>query len=351
MSETTGEPSLPAAASAAPPAPTGSDLPPLPREVSVRALLDAGSHFGHQTRRWDPRMRRFIYGERNGIHIINLDQTATRFREAMEFLRDTVAGGGKVLFVGTKRQARGPIKFEAERGEQYYVNNRWLGGMLTNFRTVKKSIELFKEQLELLGDEEKMAELTKKELSRINRSVSKYRKSLDGIREMTRLPSAIFLVDVNKEHIALSEARRLGIPVVAVVDTNCNPEGIDFVIPANDDAIRALQLYCHWAAEACIEGNQLHQERIQSEAVEQAKSAAEAGPSTGRRVVEIKQAPRRGRGAQERGQGPRRGRSGGGGGAAAAAPAEPAPAEAPAPAEPPATPSEGAGEGESGSDA
>jgi small subunit ribosomal protein S2 len=278
-----------------------AEAPTAPRELSVRAFMDSGAHFGHQTRRWDPRMSGFIFGESHGVHIIDLDQSVACMRRALAFVRDTVAGGGKVLFVGTKRQAQAPVRFEAERCEQFYVNNRWLGGMLTNFRTVKKSIERFKEHLELLDDPEKVAALSKKELARVNRSVAKYRKSLEGIAEMSRLPDALFVIDVGKEHIALSEARRLGIPVVAMVDTNCSPEGIDFVVPANDDAIRAISLYCGLVADACMEGSQIHQARVQAEVSEQESGRRPEAPSTGRRVVEIKQPPRRGRGAASMG--------------------------------------------------
>jgi small subunit ribosomal protein S2 len=313
-----------------------------PRELSVRSLLEAGAHFGHQTRRWDPRMKPFIFGERHGVHILDLDQTAVRFRAALDFLRETVASGGKVLFVGTKRQAQAPIKLEAESCKQFYVNNRWLGGMLTNFRTVKRSIERFKDHLALVGDEEKANELSKKELSRITRSIAKYEKSLEGIKEMSRLPDALFVIDVTKEHIALSEAQRLGIPIVAIVDSNANPEGIDYVIPANDDAIRALNLYCGLVADACREGAELHNERVQSEVSEQAAGRRAEAPSTGRRVVEIKQPPRRGRGAggppQRRGRRPEGGPPPSGAGDAvegaehkpeppAVAPAETGPAE------------------------
>jgi len=236
-------------------------------------------------------MKPFIFGERNGIHIINLDETLVRFREALEFLRETVAQGGKVLFVATKRQARTPIERESRRAEQFYVSNRWLGGMLTNFRTVKKSIERFKEQLALLEDEERIAALSKKELARVNRGVTKYRKSLEGIVEMTRLPDALFVIDLNKEHIAVNEAGRLGIPIVAIVDSNCSPKDIDYVIPANDDAIRAIELYCGLVADACVEGAVLFDERVRAEVSEKAAaapSAAEAAPVTGRRVVDIK---------------------------------------------------------------
>jgi small subunit ribosomal protein S2 len=284
MSEATGTP--PASATAAGMAER--------RQASVRALLETGAHFGHQTRRWNPRMRNFIFGERDGIHIIDLDQTVPRLEVALEFLREIVASGGKILFVATKRQAQELVKAEAERSSQFYVNNRWLGGMLTNWRTVRRSLETFKEQLEILGNEETAKEHSKKALSRISRSVEKYKKSLDGIREMQKLPDALFVIDVGKEHIAISEARRLGIPIVAIVDTNCDPDGIDFVVPGNDDAIRALELYLGLAADACLEGAQLFQARVQ--ATEGASPKAEGeGPSTGRRVIEIRQAPRRGR--------------------------------------------------------
>ncbi len=293
----------PAEAGAVPETPTATG----PVDWSVRALLGAGAHFGHQTRRWDPRMKPYLFGDRHGIHIINLDKTHRRLAEALDFLRETVAGGGKVLFVGTKRQAQAPVRLEAERAEQYYVNNRWLGGMLTNFRTVKKSIERFKDQLEVVADEEKVAELSKKDLSRLNRAITKYRKSLDGIREMSRLPDALFIIDVKKEHIALTEARRLGIPIVAVVDSNCNPDGIDFVIPGNDDAIRAVQLYCAAVADACLEGAEVYNARVQSEVSEQETGRPQREPQGGRRVVDIQQpGPRRG------GRGGRDGEGGGG---------------------------------------
>ena len=262
---------------------------------SVRALLEAGAHFGHQTRRWNPKMKPYIFGERAGIHIIDLDQTVRRLASTLDFLRDTVAAGGRVLFVATKRQAQEIVQREAQRANQFYVNNRWLGGMLTNFRTVRKSIERFKEQLGTVGDEEQVKELSKKDLSRLNRSITKYKKSLDGIQEMTRLPDAMFVIDVGCEHIAVSEARRLGIPIAAVVDTNGEPEGVDFVIPGNDDAIRAIELYCKLVADACLEGAELFNARVQSQ--EPAAAGAEgAGPRTLRRVVEIRHpTARRGR--------------------------------------------------------
>jgi small subunit ribosomal protein S2 len=257
-------------------------------------------------------MKPYIYGDRNGIHIIDLDRSLTAFEEALEFMREVVAAGGKVLFVGTKRQAQAPIRLEAERSGQFFANNRWLGGMLTNFRTVKKSIERFKDSLELLGDEERISELSKKDRSRVNRQVGKYRKSLDGIKEMTKLPDAMFVIDVGKERIAVTEARRLGIPIVGIVDSNCSPEGIDFVVPGNDDAIRAVQLYCSLVAEACIEGGVLFNERVQSQEQPAAEAAGQpAGPTTGRVVVEINQPPRRGARGGARSAGGRRDEAGG----------------------------------------
>jgi len=291
MAETTAE------ATASSP---GASPHPLHSDVTLRDLLDAGVHFGHQTQRWNPRMKPFLFGERNGVHIIDLDQTLPRLQDALAFVRETTAFGGKVLFVGTKRQAAAPIQLEAQRAGQYYVNNRWLGGMLTNFKTVKKSIERFKGLLEIVSDETKAAEHPKKELARIQRLIEKYRKSLDGIREMGRLPEAVFAIDVSKEEIAVTEARRLGIPIVAVVDSNCSPEGIDYVIPGNDDSIRAIQLYCARIADASIEGSALHEERLREQRTEaeERRAPADSGARPGGRVVvEITQPPRRGRAA------------------------------------------------------
>ena len=265
--------------------------------LSVRSLLEAGAHFGHQTHRWDPKMKSYIFGERNGTHILDLDQTLPLLREALEFLREACAEGGKVLFVGTKRQAATSIETEALRSNQFYVNNRWLGGMLTNWKTVKKSIDRYKTIIETLDDEERRKEYSKKELARFNRLREKYKKSLHGIREMTQLPSAIFIIDVSKEQIAVSEGRRLGIPIIAIVDSNCSPKDVDFIVPGNDDAIRAIDLYCQLVADACTEGARLHNERLQSESKAEPQAQA-GGPGIGRRVVEIKQAPRRSRSQQ-----------------------------------------------------
>ena len=302
------------------------------QELSIKALIEAGCHYGHQPGRWNPQMRSFIFGERNGTHIIDLDQTLPLLKEALDFLRETTAAGGTVLFVGTKRQAQASIMAEAKRAGQHYVNNRWLGGMLTNWKTVKKSIDRYNEYLETLGNEEKRAELSKKEQAAMTRAVEKYAKSLEGIRSMERPPDAIFIVDTGKESIAVQESNRLHIPIVGIVDTNNSPRDIDFVVPGNDDALRAIDLYCTAAANACREGYEQHQAELVSQRASQpAQPKAEAGPSTGRRVVEIKQQPRRGRNQGERSAGGGKsysaggdGPSGGGKGDAPAKPAKPA---------------------------
>lgn len=266
------------------------------QELSIRSLLEAGVHYGHQPGRWNPLMRSYIFGERNGTHIIDLDQTLPLLTEALDFLRETTAAGGKVLFVGTKRQAAGPIMLEAKRAGQYYVNKRWLGGMLTNWKTVKKSIDRYNQYIEILGSEDKKAELSKKELSSMTRQVEKYDKSLEGIRKMERIPDAIFIIDVGKESIAVQEGSRLHIPIVGIVDTNCSPRQIDLVVPGNDDAIRAIDLFCTAAANACREGFEQHQaELIAQKKDAPAPTKSDSGPKSGRRVVEIKQQPRRGR--------------------------------------------------------
>lgn len=294
---------------AAPPAPLRPGMEPLPG--SMQELMAAGVHFGHQTRRWNPKMKPYIFGERGGVHIIDLDHTVPMLKAAMAFLCEVTAQGDRVLFVATKRQARTVVKREAERAGQFYVNNRWLGGMLTNFRTVRRSIERFKGELQLLGDEERISEFSKKERSRLSRSVGKYRKSLDGLKDMEKLPKALFVIDLNKEHIAVSEAARLGIPVVAVVDTNCDPERVDFPVPGNDDSARAVKLYCRMAADACLHGAEMFNQRVT-----QQSESDEAGVRTlpsGRRVVELQQqqAPAAS-GRRERGARPWRARQAGG---------------------------------------
>ena len=221
-------------------------------DFSMRQLLEAGVHFGHQTQRWNPRMAEFIYGDRNGIHILDLTQTVPMLDAALNVLRETAAKGGRILFVGTKRQAQKPIAEAAEKSAQYYMNHRWLGGTLTNWKTVSQSINRLREI------DEKLAEgaegLTKKERLGMEREQAKLQASLGGIREMGGVPDLLFVIDVNKEDLAIAEARKLGIPVVAVVDTNCSPDGVDFIIPGNDDAARAIALYCDLAARAVLDG-------------------------------------------------------------------------------------------------
>jgi small subunit ribosomal protein S2 len=223
--------------------------------VSMRQMLEAGVHFGHQTRFWNPKMAPFIFGERNKIHIINLEKTQPMYTEAANFIKGVVADGGTVLFVGTKRSARESIQKEAERATQPYVNQRWLGGMLTNFKTIRQSIKRLGEITELAasGALEKRG---KKEATQLRREMDKLERSLGGIKHMEALPDALFVVDVGHENIAVHEARKLGIPVVAIVDTNCSPDGIDYVIPGNDDAMRAIQLYATGIADAVLEGKE-----------------------------------------------------------------------------------------------
>lgn len=221
-------------------------------DFSVRQLLEAGVHFGHQTQRWNPRMAPYIYGERNGIHIVDLTQTVELLEQALKVVRDTVAKGGRILFVGTKRQAQKPVAEAAERCAQYYMNHRWLGGTLTNWKTVSNSISRLKEIDALMG--QGLEGLTKKERLGMERDQAKLQASLGGIREMGGLPDLLFVVDVGKESLAILEARKLGIPVVAVVDTNCAPEGVDYMIPGNDDAARAIALYCDLISRAALDG-------------------------------------------------------------------------------------------------
>ena len=221
-------------------------------EFSMRQLLEAGVHYGHQTQRWNPRMAEFIYGERNGIHIFDLTQTVPMLDAALQVVRDTVAKGGRVLFVGTKRQAQKAIADAAERSAQFYMNHRWLGGTLTNWKTVSQSIQRLKALDETLGSGAEG--LTKKERLQMEREQAKLQASLGGIREMGGLPDLLFVIDVNKEDLAILEAKKLGIPVVAVVDTNCSPEGVDYIIPGNDDAARAIALYCDLASRAALDG-------------------------------------------------------------------------------------------------
>ncbi len=221
-------------------------------EFSMRQLLEAGVHFGHQTQRWNPKMQQYIYGSRNGIHILDLTQTVPMLDAALNVIRETVAKGGRILFVGTKRQAQKGIAEAAEKSAQFYMNHRWLGGTLTNWQTVSKSINRLKAIDEAAA--QGFEGLTKKERLGMEREQAKLQASLGGIREMGGVPDLLFVVDVNKEDLAILEANKLGIPVVAVVDTNCSPAGVDYVIPGNDDASRAIALYCDLAARAALDG-------------------------------------------------------------------------------------------------
>ncbi len=223
--------------------------------VSMKNLLEAGVHFGHHTRRWNPKMSRYIFTERNGIYIIDLQKTVKKLDEAYYFVRDIAASGESILFVGTKKQAQDAIKSEAERAEQFYVNARWLGGMLTNFKTIQNRIVRLV-QLQTMETDGTFDLLPKKEVTKLRGEIEKLEKNLGGIKEMKKLPGAIFVVDPRKEKIAISEARKLGIPIVAIVDTNCDPDEVDFVIPGNDDAIRAIKLICQTMADAVLEGRQ-----------------------------------------------------------------------------------------------
>src|ERR687894_2192975 len=245
----------------------------------MKELLEAGVHFGHQVRRWNPKMKEFIFGERNGINIIDLQKTQKMFRDAIAFVT-ALAGedrGRTILFVGTKRQAQDAIREESERAGQYYINNRWLGGLLTNFQTVQKSIKRLRD-LESMQTDGRYEMITKKERIKLDREREILDKNLSGIKNMTRLPDALFIIDVRKEEIAVAEANRLGIPVIAVVDTNCSPEGIDYVIPGNDDALRAVRLFASRIADAVVEGQQMVAEGASAEA--EAAAAAEEASTT-----------------------------------------------------------------------
>ncbi len=237
--------------------------------VSMKSLLEAGVHFGHQTRRWNPKMAPYIFTERNGIYIIDLQKTVKKLEQAYMFIRDVSAQGGEVLFVGTKKQAGSSVKEEAERVGAHYVNARWLGGMMTNFKTIKRRIARL-EQLHRMEEDGTFDLLPKKEVLKLNLEIEKLEKFLGGIKNMKTLPKALFVVDPRKEKIAVAEAKKLGIPVVAIVDTNCDPDDIDYVIPGNDDAIRAVKLIASCMADAILEGKQgetpVEQEEVLAEA-------------------------------------------------------------------------------------
>lgn len=234
-------------------------------QITMKELLEAGVHFGHQTRRWNPKMKPYIFGARNGIYIIDLQKTVHMFRKVLDFVSDSVANGKSILFVGTKKQARASIYEEANRCEMFYVHNRWLGGMLTNFQTIKKSIDRLN-YLNRIENDGSIDLFPKKERLKLGKERVKLDNTLGGIRTMNHLPGAIFVVDSRNEAIAVREGNRLGIPVIAIVDTNCNPDSIDYVIPGNDDAIRAIRLIASRIADACIKGRELFEEKQQAAA-------------------------------------------------------------------------------------
>jgi len=232
--------------------------------ITIRELLEAGVHFGHQTKRWNPKMKKYIFGARNGIYIIDLQQTVKLFKQAHDFIRSVAAEGQDILFVGTKKQASEAIYEEANRAEQFYVQNRWLGGMLTNFQTIKNNITRF-HFLKSIENDGSIENYPKKEQAKMLKEIAKLEFAIGGIRDMKRLPGALFIVDPKNESIAVKEGKRLGIPIVAIVDTNCDPDDIDYVIPGNDDAIRSIRLFASRIADACIEGKQLYEEKQRAE--------------------------------------------------------------------------------------
>ena len=251
--------------------------------VSVKELLEAGVHFGHQTKRWNPKMREYIFGQRDGIYIINLQKTAVLFRDALDFVERVASEGRSILFVGTKRQAQEVVAEEAQRAGVAFVNTRWLGGTLTNFRTIKKRIERMRWLDNFLLNPVE-GRFTKKELLQLGKEQVKLQKVLSGIRGLDRLPEALFVIDPKKEHIAIQEARKLGIPVVAVVDTNCDPDDIDFPIPGNDDAIRAIKLFTGKVADAVLQGRNAWEKRAADKQGDEAAMAQEIGAAISRRL-------------------------------------------------------------------
>jgi small subunit ribosomal protein S2 len=249
-------------------------------QVQMQDLLEAGVHFGHQTNRWHPKMEPYIFGSRNGIHIVDLSQTVRMWQAARQFVAELAARGESLLFVGTKKQARDSVRRQAERAQQFYVVNRWLGGTLTNFQTIEKSIDKLKE-LDKMSKDGTYAKYTKKEVLRFERERERLEHNVGGIREMDSLPGAMFVIDPHKEEIAVKEANRLDIPVVALCDTNCNPDEVDFPIPGNDDAIRAIRLFSTAVAEACLQGSQIASAKREESAIEAAREAEDFHAPTG----------------------------------------------------------------------
>jgi len=289
--------------------------------VTMKELLEAGVHFGHQTSRWNPKMKPYIFGARNGIYILDLQHTVKKLREALAFLTDVAANGGKVLFVGTKRQAQGVVAEEATRAKMHFVNQRWLGGTLTNFATIRRSLNRLRE-LQELTQSDALKDMTKKEAARVEKECGRLEKTLAGIKSMEERPHALFVVDTNKDRIAVAEANKLGIPVIAIVDTNCDPEPIAFPIPGNDAAIRAIKLFASRFADAILDGEQLW-ESVRKERQSEAQRQAAATQNIADRVR-----AREARRERVRAQAQAKARGGGrrSSPAAATAPAEPAPA-------------------------
>jgi small subunit ribosomal protein S2 len=257
--------------------------------IAMKDLLEAGVHFGHQTKRWNPKMKEYIFGERNGIYIIDLNKTVKKFKDAEEFVTNLAADGKTVLFVGTKRQAQDVISEEAQRCGMFYINQRWLGGLLTNFTTIQRSLARLRD-IEAMATDGRYDTLSKKEISRNEKEKRKLLKNLEGIRQMSRLPDAIFVVDTRKEKIAVDEARKLKIPVIGIVDTNCDPDEVDFVIPGNDDALRAIRLFASKIADAVASGRGMRESRIADEDA-RAEEAAQADAAA--RVPRAPRPPRR----------------------------------------------------------
>ena len=249
----------------------GGSLP----DIAMKDLLEAGAHFGHQTKRWNPKMKPYIFGERNGIYVIDLTKTVARFHEAVAYVGDLASRGRTILFVGTKRQAQDVVAEEAARCGMYYVNQRWLGGLLTNFTTIQRSLARLRD-LEAMETDGRFDSLSKKEIARSEKEQRKLQKNLEGIRNMSRLPDAIFVVDTRKEKIAVDEARKLKIPVIGIVDTNCDPDEVDYVIPANDDALRSIRLFTSKVADAALAGRTQRESRLAEEAAAKAEDAAAA---------------------------------------------------------------------------
>ena len=245
-------------------------------DISMKQLLEAGVHFGHQTSRWNPKMKPYIFGARNGIHIIDLQQTVTMFKDMEGVVRDLAATGGHILFVGTKKQAQDAIKEEADRCGMFHVHNRWLGGTLTNFTTIRQSIERLRKIEEMENDPKIVEALTKKEMLGLRREKDKLEQYLGGIKTMRKLPDAIFVIDPKQEEIAVKEARKLGIPVIAVIDSNCDPDMVDYKVPGNDDAIRAIRLFCTAIADAVIEGKTLYEQTMAKSKEDQMAASARA---------------------------------------------------------------------------